>query len=167
MPEKCLKELRPIYCTQYVEGLSTGEGLIWHVRDNNPISVDKRLLVVETEFARVIKVMRRPHDTLSVVLRNIWDCKSPLRTVTKLNAARATNAHVSVIGHITLEELTKDFNDVDVFNGFANRFLWLSVKRSRILSQGGIIDWQRFEHYVDRLRQACKKAKTIERMFRE
>ena len=56
--------------------------------------VDKRLLVTETEFARVLKVMRRPHDTLSVVLRNAWDGKSPLRTMTNGQSARATNAHI-------------------------------------------------------------------------
>ena len=43
-------------------GLSTGEGLIWAVRDagieHNAVD-DKRLLIVESEFGKVLKVATR------------------------------------------------------------------------------------------------------------
>lgn len=160
-------QANPFYGMQFVEGISTGEGLIWYIRDGEPTIIDKRLLVMETEFARVLKLMRRPHDILSVVLRNAWDCKSPLRTITKHESARATNAHISIVGHITEEELQKEMADCDVFNGFANRFLWLSVKRSKILPLGGKLDWKRFDQYVERLKQICKQVKAIEKMNRD
>jgi hypothetical protein len=138
-------------------GLSSGEGLIVSVRD--PVEVmeavkergkitsyqnvvkdqgvtDKRLLVVEPEFAQTLKVLKREGNTLSPVIRQAWD-SGALSVMTKTNAARATNTHISVLGHITRPELAKSLSDVDCFNGFANRFLWALVRRSKLLPDGG------------------------------
>jgi hypothetical protein len=55
-------------------------------------------------------------------------------------ALRATNAHISIVGHITPEELAMQMGrgkGVDIANGFANRFLWTCVRRSRLLPEGG------------------------------
>ncbi|MGA2556665.1 MAG: hypothetical protein ABSG04_10385, partial [Verrucomicrobiota bacterium] len=94
-------------------GMSTGEGLIWAVRD--PVIcrdgkgdgkmvdegvADKRLLVVEEEFSRVLKCANREHNTLSAVFRQAFDT-GDLRILTKSNPAEATGAHISCIGHIT------------------------------------------------------------------
>lgn len=75
-------------------GLSSGEGLIWLVRDfieqqlpvkekgrvvdyekvaTDPGVSDKRLLVIEEEFVRVLASMGRESNTLSAVLRQAWD----------------------------------------------------------------------------------------------
>src|SRR5262249_54087636 len=99
-------------------GLSTGEGLIYHGRDavegREPIKEkgrivdyqdvildhgvsDKRLLVVETEFARPLQAMRREGATLSAIVRQAWDGGN-LRSLVKGNPYRATGAHVSIIG---------------------------------------------------------------------
>jgi len=130
-------------------GLSTGEGLIQQVRD--PVSksnkagqntiidegeIDKRLLITEPEFARVLRVETREASTLSMLLRDAWD-KGDLRTLTKESPLRATGAHVSLIGHITEEELRRSLTDTARANGFANRFLWLCVRRSKSLPRGG------------------------------
>jgi hypothetical protein len=42
-----------------------------------------------------------------------------------------------VIAHITRAELGKLLKDTEAFNGFANRFLWLLVRRARLLPDGG------------------------------
>src|SRR6266853_768373 len=43
-----------------VSGLSSGEGLIWHLRDRDDrITPDRRLLVLEPEFASVLKAISR------------------------------------------------------------------------------------------------------------
>ena len=77
--------------------------------------------------------MSRANNTLSTILRTAWDGGS-LYILTRQNSARVNlNPHISIVGHITEEELQKEMADCDVFNGFANRFLWLSVKRSKIL----------------------------------
>jgi hypothetical protein len=144
--------------------LASGEGLIWHVRDD-PNIVDKRLLVVESEFARVLKVMSRPNNTLSMVLRDSWD-NGTLRTMTKNDPSKATNAHISIIGHITEEELEKEMGEVDVFNGFANRFLWVAAKRSQCLPQGGKLDPVVLNDFITKLKSSLLTARKIETMTR-
>jgi hypothetical protein len=96
--------------TRIQSGMSSGEGLIWHVRDGmsipgrsaepDPGVEDKRLLVMEPEFALVLRVLAREGNTLSAVVRSAWDGK-PLQTMSKNSPTRATNHHVSVIGHIS------------------------------------------------------------------
>lgn len=161
-------------------GLSSGEGVIWQVRDpitkieairekkeiigyrdviSDPGIEDKRLLVVETEFASPLKVMRREGNTLSPVLRNAWD-HGDLQTLTKNSPAVATNAHVSIIAHITKEELLKQLSDTDIANGFANRFIFVSSKRSRYLPFGGS-ERINYALFNKKLREAVKFAKSI------
>ena len=48
----------------------------------------------------VLKVTKRQDNTLSAILRNAWDGKT-LETLSKTAPARATGAHISIIGHIT------------------------------------------------------------------
>jgi hypothetical protein len=52
---------------------------------------------------------------------------------------KATDAHISIIGHITRDELLMELSNNDKVNGFGNRNLWLCVKRSKFLPDGG--DW--------------------------
>ena len=141
----------------HTTGLSSGEGLIFAVRDPveglEPIKekgkilgyqnvikdqgvTDKRLLVLEPEFAQTLKVLKREGNTLSPVVRQAWD-SGTLSVMTKTNAARATETHISILGHITRPELAKCLCDTDCFNGFANRFLWALVRRSKLLPDGG------------------------------
>jgi hypothetical protein len=75
-------------------------------------------------------MMSRPTNILSIILRNAWDT-GDLRTLVKNNPARATDAHISLVGHITNEELKRELNECELFNGFANRFLWLVSRRSK------------------------------------
>jgi hypothetical protein len=138
-------------------GLSSGEGLIWAIRDEmtgqhprrekgqpavyetvveDPGITDKRLLVIESEFASTLKVMARDGNTLSTVIRQAWDGHN-LRVLTKNSPARATGPHVSIIGHITADELRRDLEATEAANGFGNRFLWLLVQRSKELPHGG------------------------------
>jgi hypothetical protein len=70
------------------------------------------------------------------VLRQAWDTGN-LKTLTKNDPVVATEAHISILGHITSDELAKLLSDSDTANGFANRFLWVLVKRSKLLPDGG------------------------------
>src|SRR5262249_17495491 len=69
-----------------VHGLSSGEGLIDAVRDPDPNDdappPDRRLMVVESEFAATLRVMRRDGNTLSAILRQAWD-SGDLRVITR------------------------------------------------------------------------------------
>jgi hypothetical protein len=139
-------------------GLTSGEGLIWAVRDRiekqqptkkqkgsgtcyemvevDPGIHDKRLLVIESELASTLRVMGRDGNTLSALMRNAWD-RGDLQTLAKNAPATATGAHVSIIGHITRDELLRNLDATETANGFANRFLWICVRRSKALPDGG------------------------------
>jgi len=120
-------------------GLSSGEGLIWSVRDpagQDPGITDQRLLVIEPEFASVLKAANREISTLSPTLRSAWDGR-PLAILTRTAPARATSAHVVVIGHITQHELRRHITSVELANGYLNRILLIACRRQRLLPDGG------------------------------
>ncbi|MGH2862655.1 MAG: DUF3987 domain-containing protein [Solirubrobacteraceae bacterium] len=136
---KLLSEVDPAFPSRLTTGLSSGEGLVWKVRDPNgqdPGAGDKRLLVIEPEFASVLKSTSREISTLSPTLRSAWDGR-PLALLTRTAPARATDAHISVIGHITVTELRHHTTRVELANGFMNRFVLASVRRVRLLPEGG------------------------------
>ncbi|MHB1519663.1 MAG: DUF3987 domain-containing protein, partial [Acidimicrobiales bacterium] len=129
----------PHITSRILTGLSSGEGLIWAVRDpqgQDPGVSDRRLLVAEPEFASVLKNISREISTLSPTLRSAWDGR-PLAILTRSAPARASDAHVSVIGHITAAELRHHINPLELANGLLNRFLLLGCRRVRLLPEGG------------------------------
>lgn len=122
-------------------GLSSGEGLIAQVRDpaddgDQDAPADKRRLVLEPEFAQVLKVLAREGNTLSPVVRQAWDGK-PLQTIVRHSPLRAREAHIGIVGHITKDELLRYLNATELANGFFNRFLMVAVERSKLLPFGG------------------------------
>ena len=136
---KLLSEVDPVFPSRLTTGLSSGEGLVWKVRDPNGQdrgAEDKRLLVIEPEFASVLKSTNREISTLSPTLRSAWDGR-PLALLTRTAPARATDAHISIIGHITATELRHHTTRVELANGFMNRFVLASVRRMRLLPEGG------------------------------
>ena len=168
-------------------GLSSGEGLIWAVRD--PIErkdprrehgyvvdyetviadhgvPDKRLLVVEPEFSSTLTVAARDGNTLTGVVRQAWDTGS-LRLITKTNPAKSTGAHISIIGHITQNELLRRLNSTDMGNGFANRFLWLCVKRSKLLPDGGHVPAEEIASIAAQLQDALDFARRGQELVRD
>jgi hypothetical protein len=137
--------------SRVLPGLSSGEGVIYHVRDEHwgrnkkgeqelvdEGVMDKRLLILEAEFASALKVMQREGNTLSPVLRCAWD-GLPLGTLTRNSPLRAANSHISIIGHTTSEDLARYLSATDQANGFANRFLVGCARRSKILPDGGAL----------------------------
>jgi Bifunctional DNA primase/polymerase, N-terminal/Primase C terminal 1 (PriCT-1) len=169
-------------------GLSTGEGLIYAVRDaseeSKPIKdsgrhtgtyetvitdagvADKRALVVEGEFVRVLRVQGRDGNTLSATLRTLWDSGNA-RSLVKSSPIRTSDAHVSVIGHITNEELKRSLPETDMFNGYANRFLWVCVKRSKLLPHGGTLVDSDLAAFSFRLQGAIEFAKHVGQTSRD
>ncbi len=182
------RELDPTWDgKQVLSGLSSGEGLIWAVRDpierQDPIKEknrvvgyetvivdhgidDKRLLVLEPEFASVLRIMGRQGNTLSPLIRQAWDSGN-LRVLTKNNPARATGAHISAIAHITRGELLRHLDSTEYGNGFANRFLWFCVRRSKYLPEGGNLDPQQLESVTERLRRAANSARSTGELKRD
>ena len=144
-------------CT--ASGMSSGEGIVYKVRDTDDDldAPDRRLMIVEGEFAQALKVARREGNTLSPVLRNAWD-GGVLRTLTKNNPTVSTNGHISIIGHITTEELMRQLNEVEMANGLGNRFLWVAVSRSKLLPFGGGLEDADLEPLAHQMHQCFKIA---------
>lgn len=168
-------------------GLSTGEGLIYAVRDyvekQEPIKErgriveyqtvvadpgveDKRLLVMESELAKVLRVMERQGNSLSPTLRSAWDTGT-LRTMTKASPLVATGAHISLIGHITVEELSRELPDVEAANGFGNRFLWVAAKRSKLLPDPEPFTGTVLHQLAGRVEDALARARRVSTMVRD
>ena len=97
-----------------MSGLASGEGLIWAVRDeirerhpirqggriinyeevvSDPGILDKRLVVAEPEYSRVLQVIERETNTLSAIIRQAWDTGN-LRILTKKQAPRHGRSHL-------------------------------------------------------------------------
>lgn len=172
--KKFLSRVDPLWASDHIKsGLSSGEGLIWAVRDPierreplkdkgrytgeyqiveiDPGITDKRLLAIEPEFSSVLKVANREGNTLSTTIRQAWD-SGDLKTLTKTNPASATASHISIIGHITHDELLRRFDDTEAANGFGNRFLWACVKRRQLLPFGGNLRESDLDALVAQLR---------------
>ena len=170
------------FCLQ--SGLSSGEGLIWHIRDAvekpvknkttgeveletiDPGIEDKRLLIMESEYAGVLRVAGRDGNTLSAILRDAWD-RGRLQTMTKTNAAKATGAHVSVIGHVTDAELRRELSSTEAANGFANRFLWVCARRSKLLPEGGCLSEDALLPFALRLSDAIAAGRQTGHLARD
>ncbi len=145
-------------------GLSSGEGVIAQVRDpvddtDTDAPTDKRRLVLEQEFAQVLKVLSREGNTLSPIVRQAWDAET-LQTLVRNNPLRATAAHVGIIGHITKDELLRYLTATELANGFFNRFLVLAVDRSKLLPFGSAIDDAQLAELRDAVRLALRFAGT-------
>lgn len=169
--------------TRVVSGTSSGEGLVWIVRDPitkrervggrkgespsfeeveaDPGEPDKRVVVYEPEFAQVLKQTERQGNTASVYVRQFWDGREVVQSLVKNNPAKATAAHLSMIGHITPEELVRYLTATETANGFANRFPFVCVQRSKHLPDGAALDPAVLAPLKGRLAEAVAFARTV------
>jgi len=142
--EQLMQQADPTWSLNNVTGsCGSGEGLIAAVRDpiyrrdpikekgrvvdyqeieTDPGVTDKRLLVYEAEFSLLLKVANREGSILSETLRKAWDSGN-LRNPVKTSPLKATGAHISLLGHITIEELQRALTTTEAANGFGNRIL--------------------------------------------
>jgi hypothetical protein len=185
---RVLEAIDPEWAGHRIQGgLSSGEGLIWGVHDfiekqeairekraivdyqmvvEDPGVTDKRLMVMESELASTLRVMARDGSTLSTTIRQAWDT-GDLRVLTKNSPAKATGAHISIIGHITRDELLRFLTSTDTANGFANRFLWICSKRSKLLPEGGNIQSVDLAPLAQRLRELVSTSRNAGELRRD
>src|SRR5215831_9178408 len=132
-------------------GISSGEGIIHAIHDDiygtdkkTGMQVlveagvdDKRMLLDEREFSAALNSMQREGNVVSRIIRDAWDCPRVLRTLTKHNPTKVTRPHISILGQITIDELQRKLDQGAMMSGFANRFLYACVRRSKLLPHGG------------------------------
>lgn len=181
----------PEWAERIVSGISSGEGLIHAVRDpvekrrkarqaerdqadadgyiteiEDEGARDKRVLAYESEFASVLRVMRRDGSTTGTVIRQAWE-SGDLRTLTRNSPLTASDTHVSIIGHIVLEELRRELTRADAASGFGNRFLFVGARRSKSLPEGGSLTDEDWSEIVPELRDAIRFGGTVKVLERD
>ena len=183
-PRRIVAEADPTWAACVKSGLASGEGVIHHVRDERrerrpprkgEVSLDsdglieevvdagvedKRLMVFESEFAKVLAVVSRRDSTLSAVLRDAWD-RGDLQTLSKNSPEKATAALVSVLTQITPTELEARLDSTEVANGFMNRFVIVAARRSKLLPRGGNVPPGVRTVLADQVRSALSHARNL------
>jgi hypothetical protein len=145
------------------DGFPSGESIIHAIRDSRTIRTkkgeindsgvtDKRLLIVEEEFSQFLTTAARPGNTLSSMTRKAWDAKMYLHNEGKTSPEKATGPHISLIGHVTRNELLRVIQAIENQNGFSNRILWIATYRREIIPEPRPINWKRdHQDIVNRL----------------
>ena len=143
--------------SRVISGLTSGEGLVANLAGRE--GPERHVLVMEPEFARLLRVSARS-ATLSALLREAWD-GGVLATLTRKAPLRVTNASVSIVGHVTGEELRRRLDQTEIANGLANRFLFVWVERSKRLPNGGRLPLDELETLGVRVRDAIHDARNL------
>ena len=115
--------------SRIVHGLQSAEAMISCVVDGGR---DCRLMVVETEFARLVTTMART-GTLSAQLRNAWDGRTLQRTSVR-HSQRASRAHISLLAMITPEELFRHHTQLSQAGGLESRILYVYTAPAKVVS---------------------------------
>ena len=131
-----LAEADPLWSARNVTSARPTPGTILHALRDQQAVADSRLFLLSEEFASVLHALGRETSQLSPLLRCAWD-GGDLCAHDGRRPVQATAAHISLAGHVTQAELVHHLSRTESANGFANRCLWTSVRRSKSLPDGG------------------------------
>ena len=137
--------------SRIIRGISTGEGIVWALRDPvtiqqqdkqgklklkviDPGVTDKNAILIEEEFSKPLKNAKRETNNLSEVLRIAYDCEN-LQSLSKIQPAKVADPNISIIGHTTKEEFIQTLNSIEKDNGMLNRMLFIHSYRKNIISR--------------------------------
>jgi hypothetical protein len=162
-PRRILSLVDPTWSERIIPGINSGPALIEQVADEETTRTgsflrgvgDKRVLLYESEFTRLLAIFARDSETLGMVLRQAWEDEN-LAALSKKNPVRATGAHVSVVAHVTPEDLQANLSLTDIANGLGNRFLWVCTKASKKLDSEARLDWRRLNPHIEQLKLALE-----------
>ena len=149
-----------------LDGIQSGEAVVNRVRDPqtktvktgtgsrtevDPGVIDKRLLLMEEELARLLAVAGRDNNPLSAILRQAWDGEKYMNIASKNSPEKATDAHISLIAHITSEELKTRLKTVDYANCFGNRIMFCATRTVQRIAVPQRIQWAEHADIVQQL----------------
>lgn len=138
---------------------STGQEWIEEVTD--PGVPDKRAWFVMEEFGRFFNTNGRSGGFGNAdTVRSAFDSGN-LKNSSKNSNEKVTNPHISIVGHITPQELSQKLNIVDCFNGLLNRFMFFCVKRQRYLPLGKKVDEKELHKHLDSIISALNFVKGL------
>jgi hypothetical protein len=148
------------YQKNIVKGVNSAEGLIARLNRSS----HKNALIYEPEFSRLLSTFKRSGNTASAIIRDAFD--TDCLCITRNEELFVDGVHISVIGHITEDELRRTLDSVDVWNGFANRFAFCYTNRVRLLPGGGHIDPERLKQLKHELRDIIEYASEVREIKR-
>lgn len=159
--KRLLTAIEPGFADRTMHGFGSGEALIDAVRDpgDDEPTIDRRLLVVEQEYARHLKVCQRESSILSAVIRNAYDGARLENRTRGGGVIVATNPHVAFVGHVVQDELRRYLTSSEIAGGFANRHLFLTVKSSKTLPRGVRVTDELIEEHAHSVRRAITFAR--------
>jgi hypothetical protein len=96
-------------------------------------------------------------------MRSGWDSGN-LGVMTRRSPLTVTDAHISIVAHTTQEELLRHLDRTEAASGLYNRFLWVSVRRTQLLPEGGQVPERELENLRGRLRSCIEFARDLEEM---
>jgi len=148
-------------------GFGSGEALIEAVgeavgEDDDQSTAEpgeRRALILEEEFSRILRVGERDGSTLSPVIRQAWD-DGELSVLTRKRPVRARGAHIAVLAHVTEDELLARLRGVELANGFGNRFIFIRVERSKRIPDGHGLDRDEVERLGYEWRKTLERARS-------
>lgn len=153
-------ELNKFMRGRQFKGFQSGEAVIQATADL-PLApgggIDQRLLVEETEFGRVLTVAQRQGSTLSDTVRSLWDGDSA-ETRSKGVAIVAQEPHVCLLGHVTPTELTHKMDLVAIANGFANRFVCVWNRPTKLMPKPVGMSGEEIERFAEEWAAAVASA---------
>lgn len=161
----------PLFLSEHLlSGIVSGEGIIERVRDQigqDPDDknfdegvTDKRLLILETEFASVMAKGARQGSSLFPTARQSWDGGILQSAARRSNALRASDPHIVLLGHVTPGEFRARLTDGEVDGGTVNRLLIVLSRRSKELPDGGNLPTDVRDRCAEQIRESLKAAKT-------
>jgi Protein of unknown function (DUF3987) len=145
------------------KSITSGEGLVREMADG--ANRDRRCLLFFAEFSTVLNAAKWTGSTITGVIREAWDTgtlhNTAIRNRPKGGSSflKATDCHISIIGHITQEELITMMPEHSEANGFANRFLHVYTERVGSLPEGDELHKVNFDPEVARIKSAVARAR--------
>jgi hypothetical protein len=174
--------------SRIMSGFGSGEAMVAELASNDPkpkthsndsdesdetanegdaiLLPDKRILVIEPEFARVLAAGSWSGSTMSSIIRQGWDGDSLQLRVRRQKPLVADEPHMVVVGHITLEELKSRLTNTDMFSGYVNRFLLFCVTRSKVLPSGGNVDQVALDRVARKINRTLNRVRDFDLMTR-
>jgi hypothetical protein len=110
--------------------------------------------------------MARDNNTLSSMIRMMWDSPKQLHVKTRKDPLTASYPHVSFHAQTTLEDLDKNFSTIYHTNGFANRFLFACVHRTRLIASPEPLDQKLMQKFQIDLKKAIQFARRVDEIKR-
>jgi len=120
---------------------------------------DPRLLIREGELTSILRVASRDGSVLSAVIRDAWDGRQLQNNVKKSRLVAPAGSMITIVADVTLDELRRELHSSEIANGFANRFLFGVVRRTKKIARPVQIDVSK---HVEPIRDVLRWAQRID-----